>query len=204
MAWKLGKIRHGDSDAKEKFVYQKGEKGDNGWRDDSEWQELDDDGWDAAEVVTISSTDGNKFKLGKLANYLYKNRERLEEKALSNEGAKEVLAELKGLDIHGLGPVYSVTLLYFLSRGRYPIYDQFAKRGLMAIDEGVAPRKKTLNPSELPNVDKDKIGDAILGDGTSYREYAGRIHEIEKEIEGCGLKNRDLDRALWTYGHLFN
>ena len=40
---------------------------------------------------------------------------------------QEVINELKNNSPNGIGTVYLITLLFFISRGEYPIYDRFVK-----------------------------------------------------------------------------
>ena len=47
----------------------------------------------------------------------------------------------------GLGTVYCITLLYFISMGKYPIFDQFADKALDVISQ---------NKEEFPNTDDKK------------------------------------------------
>lgn len=66
-----------------------------------------------------------------ISEYIANNITRLEETAI--EDPQKVLCELRDLNITGLGTVYLITLLYFISRGKYPIYDRFAWMAIQAI-----------------------------------------------------------------------
>lgn len=114
LAWKIGKIVHKKSVSK--FVYA------------SDWQD--------AEHLNVTRY-GRPFELAKLANYIVENIERLELDAVSNP--QGVLNEFRTENIVGIGTVYLITLLYFLSKGKYPIYDQFAKKALDAITRDRRP-----------------------------------------------------------------
>ena len=50
----------------------------------------------------------------------------------------------------GIGTVYFITLLYFISLSEYPIYDQFAKKAIDAIKTGTKPNI-TIPYKELPD-----------------------------------------------------
>ena len=51
--------------------------------------------------------------------------------------AKAFVEKARG--VKGIGPVFAITLLYFASKGKWPIYDQFAGRGLLAVQQGMRP-----------------------------------------------------------------
>ena len=54
-------------------------------------------------------------------------------RVLSYADAKALIENL--MNVCGIGATYALTLLYFMSKGAYPIYDQFAHRALIAIRE---------------------------------------------------------------------
>ena len=87
------------------------------------------------------------------------------------------------------GCVYIINLMYFLSRGTIPIYDQYACKAARALVEGITPDKIYVGPAPGKNDCKKVI--------TMYSEY---IHLLEKIFGTCNIK-RKIDRALWVYGH---
>lgn len=172
LAWKIGKIKHKDSTSK--FVYAKD------WKDAEQFQ------------VTRY---GKPFDLAQIAEYIATNIKELEEKAKSNP--QGVLNDLKNVGTSGLGPVYLVTLLYFVSRGKYPIYDRFAMIAADAILEGKKPGG-TVEYHELP-YKNSKAFSTIMQ--THIQPYIAKL----EQIFGCAYQTtRDIDRAMWVYGHLFN
>ena len=99
----------------------------------------------------------------------------------------------------GIGPTYAITILYFLSKGEYPIYDKFAHIALKVIDESYE-YTKIIHSNELEkefhsnSAKSDKIFD-------NYNKYIGRLNKIF----GNEYKtNRNIDQVLWAYGHLFS
>lgn len=102
------------------------------------------------------------------------------------------------LKIKGLGSVYAITVLYFLSGGKYPIYDRFAHTGADAIlNQNHTEFGKRIVYKGISN---SKSGKTVF---QSYKEkYADKFAEIKK-IFGENVSDRDIDRALWAYGHLF-
>lgn len=102
------------------------------------------------------------------------------------EETLKVLMEPKGI-----GPVYALTLLFFLSKGKYPIYDKYAHMALDAYQKGKEPGEGIVY-QELPT-NPQKIMKKL-------DEYKERIKHI---FGDNALEDRDVDRALWAYGHLF-
>lgn len=114
-------------------------------------------------------------------------------------------------DIKGLGPVYIITLMFFITKAKYPIYDRFAMAALQVLlvieqgydvslwdnsDSSNSIVRKTSLPEKKFLSDKDEIELPKM-----YSYYIGLLnHFFGKEWE----KTRDIDRALWVYGHYFD
>lgn len=111
---------------------------------------------------------------------------------------KKIVDEL--LKIDKIGPVYALTLLYFITKGEFPIYDKYAHLALIVIEskedfsKNIAD-KDLYNEFKTDSLDAEKIFDLYC------KNYIERLKYIFGEKY---KKNRDIDRALWTYGHLFN
>ena len=81
-----------------------------------------------------------------------------------------------------------------LKKGEEPIYDKFAWCALRAIKDNKNIGEEILY-KELPEKSN------TIGIIERYNEYKNLLNEnFKKEWQ----KNRDIDRALWTYGHLFD
>lgn len=111
---------------------------------------------------------------------------------------QETLCFLREAD--DIGPVYAITLLYFLSKGDYPIYDKFAHIAIKVIcegkDFGQLVSKKELNEEIHLNSAKT---------ANIFDEYQKKyVERIKSVFQDRYKANRDIDRALWVYGHLFN
>ena len=95
-----------------------------------------------------------------------------------------------------------MTLLFFATKGNYPIFDRFAFAALCAINEGAKPDRNR------PLVDYVKMSTAnnVSGAAEIYEKYMKLL--LDKKLFDWNNKNatekRDIDRALWVYGHLFN
>lgn len=91
--------------------------------------------------------------------------------------------------IQGVGAVYAIAVIYLLSRRRYPIYDRFVGVAMSAIKDGKTPHSK-VSPRNTEAVNKLP---------KAYKDYL----EFIKSIAPTSYMERKVDRALWTYGHLF-
>ena len=97
----------------------------------------------------------------------------------------------KRTDAKGIGSVYILTLLYFLSKGKYPIYDQFAHISCMAITNDISPTNTTNYIPLHGNPER------------AWEDYLAYCKLIN-EIFGIDSISPDEDLALWVYGHCFN
>ena len=88
------------------------------------------------------------------------------------------------------GPVNIINLIFFLSKGNWPIYDRFARIAVEAIYKGIEPYE--VKYEELP--DKKEI-ERVRAQYSGYRWYLEQLFG-KKEID------RKTDRALWVYGHM--
>ena len=112
---------------------------------------------------------------------------------------QEILNALRDNSPEGIGTIYLITLLYFISKGKYPIYDRFADLAIQAIIQKEKPGTK-LNHKE-PVTKGDNKFDTIYID--TIKPFSKRIEKAFHSYDKY-LKNRDLDRALWVYGHCFS
>lgn len=136
----------------------------------------------------VRSMYGREIKVEKLCNYIVS-----EYSSLSNRSPEEIYRSLLNLDVSGLGTVYLLTLVYFISKGKSPIYDQFAHRALDALEKGLKPKAQEVPKHTVPEK-KSKNAFKWFEDN-----YAKRLNGMF----GSHYKERKLDRALWVYGHLF-
>lgn len=169
IAWKIGRIDHCNSEKKQCFIYYKNKPNVNRYN--------------------------RPVPLRPLFEYILNDIGTLEKQA--NDYPQEVLEKL--LAFNGIGSVYAITILYFLSRKMYPIYDQFAHIAIKVIDEENsfnslitdADLKREFNPDSR---NATKIFE-------NYNEYY--IKRLQSIFGNAYKTNRDIDRALWVYGHLF-
>lgn len=119
LAWKIGKIKHSSSDNERKIKYASD--------------------WNCAETGNFEEIKlfGKNFNIVPFAEYIVEHRGELEDILKTGpDGAQCVMNTLKEQSQslgNMMGTVYLITILYFLSRGDYPIYDRFAKIAIDAI-----------------------------------------------------------------------
>lgn len=190
LAWKTGKINHKKCTKETPFSYC------------GRWKELGEcKNWaDAPDTVKLWKS---QFPIKDIAQYVSdsKNLERWET-YICQDRWFDVLNELehqkKERHWKGIGVVYFLTLLYFISKGKYPIYDQFVDKALNSIYEEEKNVHYRYMPSTLPKKEEylQKLKDRYLC-------YCMRIEKLKKELDERyqNPTDRSLDRALWVYGH---
>ena len=179
IAWKVIKIKHRESEDNQKFIYA------------SDWAN--------AEQLRVTRYS-KPFPLDVIAHDLTSNIKRLEN--LATEDPQKLLNEINKIEYKGMGSVYLVTLLYFLSKGKYPIYDQFAMNALSAIKRNIIPKS-----GEKVNVDVE-FTDLPVKESKGFKcvmenEMAIYIGMLNETFGDKWKTDRRYDQALWVYGHLF-
>ena len=108
-------------------------------------------------------------------------------------------------DINGLGTVYLITILYFITKGNKPIYDRYAMASLSVLklhklhNDIKVCKDSIIRGWNLPL--KSEINDGIILEKDSiYGQYCSLLEEF---FPNNKWKDRDVDRALWVYGHYF-
>lgn len=93
-------------------------------------------------------------------------------------------------------------MVYFITRGKSPIYDKYAHLALFAIENGCnLPFPNVIDDSvlnnEFPNSSKPKT--IFKAFEENYVGRIDRLFHLERYQE-----DRDIDRVLWAYGHMFS
>ena len=175
LAWKIGYIDHENSESS--FVYKE------------DWKDLEERAKDTNGAVKRDFRSKTEdFPIGKIVSYLVKNQDVLKDLA-QKEDPKDFFDNLRKQPFFGLGTVYIITLLYFLSGEQYPIYDRYAHKAAKAIIFDKRPIDVYVG--DAPS--KTSVNDAMK----LYSEYRWLL----TQIFGSSHINRDQDRALWVYGH---
>lgn len=136
----------------------------------------------------VRSMYGKEIKVKKLCNYIASQYS-----SLSIQTPEEIYRSLLNLNISGLGTVYLLTLVYFISKGESPIYDRFAHQALDALEKGLEPKANEVPKHTVPGKNSKHAFNWF------ENQYAKRL----KTMFPGYYKERKLDRVLWVYGHLF-
>lgn len=161
-AWKIGAIDHKASELQRDIIYK------NNFDKNFEFPDQ----------------YGHKIRAGYIINYCQHNFDYLIKISDEAEHLYNVLFQNRGLK-SWFGEVKCFSLLYFFTRGTWPIYDKFAHVALNAISS-----------NKLPG---DVVPYKQVTTWSGYQRYADKIDNL------FGSKNipREIDRSLWVYGHFF-
>lgn len=121
---------------------------------------------------------------------------------VNNDSSKEKWKKIYELAIKeaeipkNFGPVNIINALFFITKGKAPIYDQFVHKAIRAIASDISPREVDLeaNPSKQ---DVEKVFDMYYG----YILLLEKVYPEECQNNKDMFISRELDRALWVYGH---
>jgi len=102
----------------------------------------------------------------------------------------------KVIRLAGMGSVYARTIVYFYSGGKCPIYDKYVDIALNAIQQS-----NNKDFFEIIIRNNDRIIKNPVGND-DFRAFDNAIFDFFGKSRY--LEGRDVDRALWAYGHLFN
>lgn len=114
---------------------------------------------------------------------------------------KEAYKTVMEISPKNIGPVYNINTLFFLTGGKAPIYDVFAHKAAKALLFGISPSEVYIGG----NPDKHDVDKVVA----MYQEYMILLKMLFKDWFKNKQKNdmfisRELDRALWVYGHSKN
>ena len=193
LAWKIGKISHAKS--KDTIILHKDWKEALGEYSESEGF----NSWNGEPIKRFGDKRPIMIDVKGITNYLHENGQRLND-LVGNGNMELALDELRKQPWQGIGAVYLITLLYFVTNHQYPgkcpIYDRFAMRALLAIKSN----KKIGDDVKCGELSDKNIKNFPKLVGEKMKQYIGLIDDIFGEEYNT---NRDIDRALWVYGHLF-
>lgn len=147
---------------------------------------------DIGTITTVRGHGINVDKIKQLARDLKCSGLKFEG-TLSIEDVKKIYNFIVDTGITNVGSVYSLAIISMITKGQFPIYDMFADVGLEAVSNGVETRSE--------------IEYEVMPDKTSansvMKRYTNYIDRLNNEFGNRWKKSRDVDRALWAYGHMF-
>jgi len=106
----------------------------------------------------------------------------------------------KDSKIKGIGHVYLITLLYFITQGAYPIYDIHVMKALTAIKSKDIRLGGKISVRNLPIISHPDFWKTYLDYIKSLEAFSKSLYNNDKNQYKY---DRNIDRALWVYGHLF-
>ena len=116
------------------------------------------------------------------------------DKQQKNSSLKAYLDALSNVD--GLGNTYITALAYFATGGEILIYDRFVDRARVAILNQYRPDSKcVIEGAELSNI----MGVCSKTCIKRHEQYMKDMYKIFEDR----YKERSVDQAMWSYGHLF-
>jgi hypothetical protein len=92
----------------------------------------------------------------------------------------------------GFGPTNKLAIQFFITHGSEPIYDIYAHKGALAIDQNLNPQLG------LP-----VAGYRQIQSWSDYQNFKCLLRRIGLQAHGSMFISRNDDRALWVYGHQF-
>lgn len=135
-----------------------------------------------------------EFDIDGFSSYILENLECIEK--LYKKEPQLALNKLKEGSVDGIGTVYMITMLYFISKKKCPIYDRFAMKAIEAIVNDVK-LGNFIKDIQLPDKNSKEFKNIMK---CKMKEYIDNL----KVVFGDDYQNRDVDRALWVYGHMFS
>ncbi len=175
LMWKLGKIKGINKD--ETFEYYK------------------DVEKNSRKVKIYSKEQIDLKELIDNVTYFCKNKT-YEKGSYDKETAQKFIINAKESKCENMWTVYLITLLYFYSKGDFQIFDKYAMVALTAIENDILPGEEV----EYCSLQNDNIGTIVTDEHSLYREYLEKLNSF-KNNENVNM--RELDQALWVYGHWF-
>ena len=116
---------------------------------------------------------------------------------------EEILKSAKSCDLDGYGSVYIINTMFFVSKGNVPIYDYYANVAVKALLKDCCPQDVFVG--QAPGKDEyakgGKINKLAMNMLIEYQNYLTELAGETKYYKTEGFISRELDQALWGYGH---
>ena len=150
---------------------------------------------------TFSYKGFAKFNASNLVDYICQNFVELQK--LAEDDVKELYRRLfdnrllSNGNKSGVGSVYLFTLIYFFTKGKYPIYDRFAHFALLAYENNLIPNSEKTHLPIYKEISSEKFNESW----DYYLEFKNRVDKNFGKYYYNDV--RTFDRALWVYGHYY-
>lgn len=167
--------------------------------------------WECDRLVTTDSFKnddkdsyingyGGKIKKDAFDSYceILEEKKEIINEFVDNKDWEKAYKTVMEISPDNIGPVYNINTLFFLTGGKAPIYDKFAHKAVKALLLDIEPNNVYLGS----NPDKRDVVKVVA----MYKEYMILLEKLFKDWfdnrkEEYMFIPRELDRALWVYGH---
>lgn len=164
--------------------------------------------WENGELKTVNFDKGDHYINGyggeikkdefkKYCEHLEENKDLINDR-VNNEKWKAAYSIAKDNAPKNFGTVNIINSLFFITGGNAPIYDKFAHKAVKALLLGISP--KDVYYRDIPS--KDEV-DSVIAMYTEYMLLLKIVFKdfFENKKKGEAFIPRELDMALWVYGH---
>lgn len=164
--------------------------------------------WENGELKTVNFDKGDHYINGyggeiekdefkKYCEHLEENKDFINDRVNKGEW-KDAYSKAKDNAPKNFGTVNIINSLFFITGGNAPIYDKFAHKAVKALLLGISP--KDVYYRDIPS--KDEV-DSVIAMYTEYMLLLKIVFKdfFENKKKGEAFIPRELDMALWVYGH---
>ena len=120
------------------------------------------------------------------------------EQSIDSSWREKNVCELYNLindhNIENIGPVYILALCSLIKSGTEPIYDKFTDIALDAIGDDTKVIWASISYKEMPDKKSER---------SVMKRYDSFKDKLKVHFGNEWQKDRNIDRALWVYGHMF-
>lgn len=154
--------------------------------------------WPDKKIVTYEYAPQDGIDVQKVREVIEKNSRKTDADILRSM----ILECADNKEIRHMGVVYTIAVVYFMTQGRFPIYDKYAHIALLTLTNGENgklysdERIRPYSPAEAAGEKRfEKYHDYRILSDAVYKTFRIRFDNAEDL--------RRVDKALWAYGHLF-
>lgn len=115
-----------------------------------------------------------------------------------------ILKIMEDIKLDGYGSVYTISSLFFLSKGRVPIYDYYAHVAVKALLYDINPQEIFVGdaPEKKKHARADENKKLAMNMLFEYMEQLRCLaNGTDYYLQDMMYISRELDQALWVYGH---
>lgn len=166
--------------------------------------------WENGELKTVNFDKGDHYINGyggeiekdefkKYCEHLEENKDFINDRVNKGEW-KDAYSKAKDNAPKNFGTVNIINALFFITGGNAPIYDKFAHKAVKALLLEISP--KDVYYRDIPSKDEKEV-DSVIAMYTEYMLLLKIVFKdfFENKKKGDAFIPRELDMALWVYGH---